>query len=198
MTIFLKLLNFLYYKVKPFEIKIYNYWINNTFKFKNISFGYPINFILNPKYFQIGKGTCFGKYVVLTAWDKYGIEEIYTPKVTIGENCNFGDFLHLSCINKIKIGDNVLTGRWVTISDNGHGETDLETLKIPPLKRKLNSRGPVIIGENVWIGDKATILSGVTIGEGAVVAANSVVTKDVPPYSVAAGVPARIIKQNNL
>lgn len=58
------------------------------------------------------------------------------------------------------------------------------------------SKGPVIIGKNVWIGDKATILPGVTIGEGAVIAANSVVSKNVPPFSVVGGIPARIIKQN--
>jgi acetyltransferase-like isoleucine patch superfamily enzyme len=65
-----------------------------------------------------------------------------------------------------------------------------------PIKRSLFSKGPVIIGDNVWIGDKATILPGVSIGNGAVIAANAVVTKDVPAYSVAAGNPARIIKQN--
>lgn len=58
------------------------------------------------------------------------------------------------------------------------------------------SKGPVIIEDNVWIGDKATILANVTIGKGAVVAANSVVTKDVPAYSVVAGIPAKVIKTN--
>lgn len=61
----------------------------------------------------------------------------------------------------------------------------------------VTSKGPVIIGSNVWFGDKATILPNVTIGDGAVIAANSVVTKDVPAYSVVAGNPAKIIKQVN-
>lgn len=65
------------------------------------------------------------------------------------------------------------------------------------MNRPLYSRGPVIIGDNVWIGDKATILPGVTVGEGAVIAANAVITKDVPAFSMVAGNPAIIIKQIN-
>lgn len=80
------------------------------------------------------------------------------------------------------------------ITDNSHGETDYDSLKMPPIKRPITSKGPVIIGNNVWIGDKATILPGVTIGDGSVIAANAVVTKDVPPYSVVGGNPAIVLK----
>jgi acetyltransferase-like isoleucine patch superfamily enzyme len=83
----------------------------------------------------------------------------------------------------------------VTITDNIHGETDYATLQTPPFQRMVTSRGPVIIGDNVWVGDKATILPNVTIGNGAVIAANTVVTKDVPAYSIAVGNPARIIQR---
>ena len=82
----------------------------------------------------------------------------------------------------------------MTISDNNHGSTDFDTLHEVSVNRKLYTKGPVIIGNNVWIGDKATILGGVTIGDGAVIAANAVVTKDVPAYSVVGGNPARVIK----
>ena len=92
----------------------------------------------------------------------------------------------------------MLTGKWVTITDNSHGETDKDTLGMRPQKRTITSKGPVVIGNNVWIGDKATILPGVTIGDGAVIAANAVVTKDVPPYSVVGGNPAKVIKRNDL
>ena len=73
-----------------------------------------------------------------------------------------------------------------------------EHLQIPPLKRPIISKGEVVIGNNVWIGDKATILPGVTIRDSVVVAANAVVTKDVPAYSMVAGNPAKIIKQIEL
>lgn len=67
-------------------------------------------------------------------------------------------------------------------------------MALPVSKRPIVTKGPVIINKNVWVGDKASILSGVTIGEGSIVAANAVVTKDVPAYSVVAGNPAKVIK----
>lgn len=89
----------------------------------------------------------------------------------------------------------MLTGRYVYISDNNHGKTDYESLCQQPAERELDIKGPVIIGSNVWIGDKVTILSGVHIGEGSIIGANSVVTKNFPPYSIVGGGPAHIIKQ---
>ena len=168
-----------------------------TRRFKGIKdVTFPMNMtIRGEKYIDIGGGTCFGDYVYLTAWDQTSAGKIFKPSISIGENCDFGAWSHITCINKIVIGDNVLTGKWVTITDNSHGDTDFDTLKIAPLKRTVTSKGPVIIGDNVWIGDKATILPGVTIGDGAVIAANAVVTKDVLAYSVVGGNPARIIKK---
>jgi acetyltransferase-like isoleucine patch superfamily enzyme len=146
------------------------------------------------KYINIGINTSFGKQAVVNAWDEYEGDK-FTPSITIGKGCNFGDFVHITSLNNIEIGNNVLTGRWVTITDNSHGTTDYDTLVIQPTKRRLYSKGAVVIGDKVWIGDKVTILPGVTIGEGAVVAANSVVAKDVPPYCVVAGVPAKVVRQ---
>lgn len=113
----------------------------------------------------------------------------------IGSHCSFGAYNHITCANRVIIGDNCLTGKWVTITDNSHGETDSDSLHLSPTKRPITSKGPVVIGNNVWIGDKATILPGVTIGDGAVIAANAVVTKDVPKYSVVGGNPARILNK---
>lgn len=144
----------------------------------------------DPQFIRIGNNTSFGKDLFLTAWGVSNSE----PNLSIGNNCSFGAYNHITCINKIQIGDNCLTGKWVTISDNNHDITDFDTLHEAPIKRKLYTKGPVIIGNNVWIGDKASILGGVTIGDGAVIAANSVVTKDVPAYSVVGGNPARVIK----
>ena len=83
----------------------------------------------------------------------------------------------------------------MTITDNSHGDTSIDIRSYPPISRPLVSKGKVVIGENVWIGDKATILPGVSIGDGAVIGANAVVTKDVPPYSVVVGNPAKIINK---
>lgn len=144
----------------------------------------------NPKYIHIGNNNVFGRDLYLTAWGGYKNE----PSLFIGNNCSFGAYNHITCANSIKIGDSLLTGKLVTITDNSHGETDKATLEMRPQKRPITSKGPVTIGNNVWIGDKATILPGVTIGDGAVIAANAVVTKDVPAYCVAGGNPAKIIK----
>lgn len=180
-------------KFSIFRNYIYSKWIGRKFRSQNLSFKRPVNLLLGTQYFNIGNKTSFGKFVVLTAWDKFEGERFF-PKVYVGRNCNFGDYLHITCINQIIIGNGVLTGRWVTITDNGHGKTDFDNLKIQPDKRKLYTKGPVVIGNNVWIGDKVTILPGVTIGDGSVIAANSVVTKDIPSFSIAAGNPAKIIK----
>ena len=151
-----------------------------------------------PRNITIGAHTEFGDAFYLTAWDTYRSESCVqhmTPRLEIGANCNFGAFNHISCTNHICVGNGVLTGKWVTITDNSHGNWEHDDLSIEPLRRKVCSSGPVLIGSNVWIGDKVTILPNVKIGEGAIIAANTVVTKDVLPYTIVAGIPAKIIKQ---
>lgn len=117
-----------------------------------------------------------------------------SAEMVLGDNISIGEYSHITCAQKMLIGDGLLTGRYVLITDNAHGENLPNELNIPPLARRVYSSGPVIIGRNVWIGDKATILPNVKIGDGAVIAANAVVTKNVPPYTVVAGCPARIVK----
>lgn len=178
---------------------IYTGWASRNFKHigKSARFISTFQLLKGEEYISIGDNVIFRKHCVLTAWDKYGLDG-FTPKIHIGDSCSFGEYNHITAINCIEIGDNLLTGRWVTISDNGHGGTDYLSLQTPPIKRRLHSKGSVKIGNNVWIGDKATILPGVTIGDGVVVGANSVVTKDIPNYCVVAGNPARIVKHNKI
>lgn len=149
---------------------------------------------LGEQYISIGDNCILGNDSRLTAWDMFG-EQHFTPEITIGNNCNIGQFAHITAINRIVIGNNVLTGTKVLITDNAHGEFTAEQLDVAPFDRLLYSKGAVIIDDNVWIGEKASIMAGVHIGKGAIVAANSVVTHDVPPYSIVAGVPAKVIKQ---
>lgn len=149
--------------------------------------------IVGGHHISIGDMSVIGAHGTLTTWEHYR-GETFAPRIEIGEHCDFGEYIHITCVERISIGNGVLTGRWVTISDNDHGEVIREQLDTPPADRPLHVKGPVTIGSNVWIGDKATILSGVTIGDGAVIAANSVVTKDIPAYTVAAGNPAHVIK----
>lgn len=145
------------------------------------------------KYINLGFNVRLGKYGTLTAWDKY-LDKIYRPQIIIKNNVSIGNSFHITAINSILIEENVLMGQKVTISDNSYGKSDFESLKIPPTKRDLYIKGSLKISKNVWIGDKAPILGNISIGEGSIVASNSVVTKNVPSYSIVAGVPAKIIK----
>jgi len=143
------------------------------------------------KFISIGNNVSIGERVCITAWNK----SEYLPEIIIGNNVDIGDDCHITAINKIKIGNNVLFGKKITISDNSHGSCDNnEELKLHPSQRVVTSKGEVIINDNVWIGDKATILPNITIGKGAIVGANSVVTKNVPNHCIVAGNPAKIIK----
>lgn len=153
--------------------------------------------ILGAKYISIGENTGVGNFCILACWDHY-MNKSFKPQLIIGEECWLGEYTHVTCVNQIIIGDGLLTGRFVLISDNNHGCVKFDESMIRPQERNLSSKGIIKIGNNVWIGDKATILSNVSIGDGAIVAANAVVTKNVPPYSVVAGNPARVIKTLNI
>lgn len=185
----------LYLKLYNLNRCIYSIWILQQFhkysKTSRIGFN---AYVKGGEYIEIGKKTTIGKNSVITAWNEYcGIT--YTPSISIGNNVCIGDYCHITSIKSIVIEDGVLTGKFITISDNDHGEFTKYNLNYPPLHRKLSSKGPVHIGKNVWIGDKVSILSGVKIGDGAIIAANAVVTKDVPPNTIVAGIPAKILKR---
>ena len=148
------------------------------------------------RYISIGRESVIGRHVQLTAWDHYG-DQRFTPEIILGEGCSIGTGSHITAINRIVIGNHVLTGKYVLITDNAHGAANQDVLDISPIKRPLVSKGAVIIGDNVWIGEKASILPGVTIGKGAIIAAGAVVTKDVPAGNIARGVPAKSYKMNH-
>lgn len=145
------------------------------------------------KQITIGKDTFIQAHCIFGCWEKYG-EKTFTPSITIGDNCNIGEYNHLTACNKIKIGNGMLTGRYVYIGDNAHGSLSWEEAPIPPADRPLCSKGEIAIGNNVWIGDKVTILGGVTIGDNVIIGANSVVIHDVPSHCVVAGIPAKVVK----
>lgn len=129
----------------------------------------------------------------IECWDKY-MGQSFKPRIVIGKNVSFNFRCHIGAINEIIIGDNVLIGSNVLITDHGHGDTSIDNLFIAPQLRTLFSKGRVIIEDNVWIGENVCILPNVTIGMGTVIAAGSVVTHSVPAHSIVAGVPARIMK----
>lgn len=116
--------------------------------------------------------------------------EIMYPKLEIGNGSYIGRYSHIVALNSIKIESNVLIADRVYITDNTHSYNDPHE---PIIFQEILPLNPVIIREGAWIGDNVSII-GASIGKNSVVGANSVVTKDIPDYSVAAGIPARIIK----
>jgi acetyltransferase-like isoleucine patch superfamily enzyme len=122
----------------------------------------------------------------------------YEPLIEFGDDICLSDNVHITCIERIVIRRNVLIGSKVYISDHNHGRYRGERQSDPaepPAERRLGGGGPVDIGENVWIGENVVVIGPLNIGEGAILGANSVVTQDVPPRTVVAGVPARVIKR---
>lgn len=123
--------------------------------------------------------------------------QVYTPKIVIGDRVHVSRYAHIAAVNYIEIGPDVLIGSNVLITDHNHGSykgPHQSNPSIAPMKRHLMSDGPVVIGPNAWIGDHVVITPGCTIGEGAIIGANSVVTTNIPQFTIAAGVPARCIK----
>lgn len=184
----------LFQKIDLLKRKIRAKWIQSLLRnHGQVRYVGKIGMIHGLNFISVGKGTSFGDFIYLTAWDMKS-----NPLLSIGSNCQFGAFNHITCSNRIVIGNNCLTGKWITITDNSHGSTTIYELMKSPLSREVISKGPIIIGNNVWLGDKVTILPNVKIGDGVIIAANSVITHDIPDYCVAAGNPAKIIKQLNI
>lgn len=156
--------------------------------------------ILKAQYISVGTDSSFGNRMTLTCYDSIrqpNQEQDYTPVIKIGNGVSIGEDAHITCINKIVIGDNVLTGKKILITDNAHGTTKRNEFDIAPIKRQLISKGSVIIEDNVWIGEKASIMPGVHIGKSAIIGANAVVTKDVPAYAIVGGIPAKTIHKDS-
>lgn len=177
------------------RIYIYTGWLRRYFKkFGNSTIRPYARLLKGLEYISVGDNSVIGNNIQLTAWDKHQMNR-YTPEIIIGDGVSIGEDAHITAINKIHIGNNVLLGKKVLITDNSHGEFILAHLDTDPKKRPLFSKGSVIIEDNVWIGEKVSIMANVRIGKCSIIAANSVVTKDIPSYSLAAGIPAKIIKQ---
>lgn len=107
----------------------------------------------------------------------------------IGKNCEIGDSVHIVALNKVCIGNNLLAASKVFISDTNHGSYKGENISnhdTPPRDRLL-VYGETLIGDNVWVGENAVILSGSKIGDGCVIGANAIVSKEIPPYSIVVG-----------
>jgi lipopolysaccharide O-acetyltransferase len=139
---------------------------------------------------KVGKNCRFGRYSTIELFNS-------DCELSIGDGFRSNSYLHIGVQSSVVIGKNVLVASGVYISDHSHGAySNFESSDpfIAPVHRKLFA-APIVIGDNVWLGEKVAILPGVRVGNGVIVGAGAVVTKDVPDYSIVAGVPAKVIKR---
>lgn len=120
--------------------------------------------------------------------------------LSFGNNVQLNDYVHITAIKSVIIGNNVLMASKIYISDSSHGSYAGDqfdsTPNSIPIDRPLFYK-PVIIGDNVWLGESVSVLPGVSIGKGSIIGANSVVSKSLPDYVIAVGSPAKAIKKFN-
>tara|TARA_B100001057_G_C22869807_1_gene958245 strand:- start:6156 stop:6773 length:618 start_codon:yes stop_codon:yes gene_type:complete len=172
-----------YFKVKHGKIKFIGRAIINIHKTASVSIGDNFNCLS-------GNRACVSSSnpTKIVVWKD--------AKLIIGENCGFSATA-IACKSEIIIGNNVKIGSGSILHDSDHHSLNPESRKNTILDRKNTNHSKLKIENNVFIGANCTILKGVTVGDSAVIGANSVVTKDIGPSEIWAGNPARFIKKLN-
>ncbi len=152
---------------------------------------FPPTAIDGERSIHIGAGTLVTSWATLAAG--YVPDDPATPPraLVIGERCVIGLRSGIVAHQSVELGNDVWLGQHVFITDGNHGYDDLDA----PIGSQKGTVEPVSIGDNSWIGHGAIILAGSHIGRNAIVAAGAVVRGDVPDYSIAAGVPAKIVRR---
>lgn len=150
------------------------------------------------KYVDLGESLTLGKYCRFEVFPHLMVGE-NKKKLVIGKNVQINDNVHICAMQAVKIGDNVLMASNIYIADNSHGLYNGEANKQTnpsqsPIERPYFI-SPVEIGNNVWICQGVVVNPGVTVGQCSIIGANSVVTHSIPPYSIAVGSPAKVVKQ---
>ena len=172
--------------------KLIVFFLMGFFRYKRVAFTAlivkPLR-ITGRKYISLSKNVRINKYAWLLALKIDGQD----PELTIGEGCSFGDFNHIAAVRKVIFGKQVLTANGVYVSDNLHG---YENIHVPVMHQPVMFKAEVSIGDGSWLGEHVCVI-GARIGKHCVIGANSVVTEDIPDYSVAVGAPARVTKRYN-
>ena len=133
---------------------------------------------------EVGEGTLFEPGVWLTAPDQ--------ARIRIGSACFLNLGVMVAAVELVEIGDHCMFANGCFVSDGAHRFDD----PVKPVPwQGFTTKGPTRVGDNVWCGANVVITSGVTIGERCVIGANSVVTDDIPPFSIAAGAPAKVLRR---
>jgi acetyltransferase-like isoleucine patch superfamily enzyme len=152
---------------------------------------FPPAAIVNERYIHIGSQTMIGPHVTLSAGMVPGQACLTDPVVCIGDRCLIGRGSGIVGHLSIEIGDDVWTGHNVYITDQNHDYRDLDL----PISVQAMPERPVRVGAGSWLGHGAVVVPGATIGRHVVIGANSVVCGEIPSFCVAAGNPARVLKE---
>lgn len=144
--------------------------------------------LVSPHLVRIGSGVTISEHAWLNAKDASGRG---APTLTIGDRTYIGRFAQINAWESVVVESDVLIADRVFISDADHNYEDLET---PIIHQGDSFRGKVVIRSGAWLGIGVVVMPGVTVGRHAIVAANAVVTADVPDLTVVGGIPARVIK----
>lgn len=174
-----------------FIFNLYTWFIGR--KFGEIGKGCSIRPFINtthPEYIFLGDDVSIG----LLCWiaTNTTLSKRKLPRLTIGSRVHIGAYSMIIAANKIDIGNNIIMSERVTILDHMHS---YEEVKVPIIDQPISSKGPIVIEDDCFIGANSVILGNVRVGKHSIIGANAVVTKDIPPFSVVAGVPAKVIKR---
>ena len=145
----------------------------------------------NENEIAIGENTLIGPFVSLSVGMAPGQKMVTHPVIKIGNGCVIGRGSHIVAHFAIEIEDEVQTGPYVYITDQNHSYRDPDQ----PIGRQMPNEAPVHIGQGSWLGAHVVVLPGATIGRHCTIGAGAVVTGDIPDFSVAVGVPARVIRK---
>jgi lipopolysaccharide O-acetyltransferase len=177
-------------------IKIYTWLLSHQFhSFGRNSIIKPFLNTSNAKHISIGSRVNIGSFSRITVSTEYAGRKVHSQnkiRLKISNNVDIGNNSFITANNLIKIGHHCIISAYVFITDHEHL---YQNVNLDLHHQPLSEDGKVIINDNVLVGSHSTILKNVTIGRHSIVGAGSVVTKDIPPYSVAAGNPAKIIKR---
>ena len=152
--------------------------------------------IRNRRFIEIGNNFVTGPGCRIEA---FPVKNDNKKCIKIGNNVQINDYVHIGAVHSIILEDNVLLASKIYISDHNHGSYEGINNSNPnsiPIEREPGYK-PVLIKKNVWIGESVCILPGVTIGEGSIIGALSVVSRDIPDFTIAVGSPAKPIKKYN-
>jgi acetyltransferase-like isoleucine patch superfamily enzyme len=138
----------------------------------------------------IGHSSHVRSHSHIEAVNEFGSQS-YSPRIVIGDGVYVGRYAYLTSCNSITIGNGTVLSEHVYVTDLNHG---FDPEGGPIMKQSLTSKGPVCIGENCFLGYRASVMPGVTLGNWCIVGANSVVTKSFPAYSMIVGQPAQVIR----